>query len=145
MDSIRALVVAVLAGTFVGCHHSAEKNVLDGTWDVMSNHSSGDELNIGPLNYQWVFSGKEGKTLFNGKERKRWTIQLDPAQSPPAIDFSSTEKDGESKVLRGIYELHGDDLKLCTWAEKEDGTRPKEFTSTKEYRTQLTILKRHKP
>ena len=66
------------------------------------------------------------------------TIKLDPAAKPKTIDLTEKSK----KVSLGIYELDGDNLKLCF---AEPGTdRPKTFESPKGSKIAYVVLKREK-
>lgn len=52
---------------------------------------------------------------------------LDPAKKPKEIDFRSAD-DKDKDVVKGIYELDGDDLKLCLAFKTE---RPTKFAAQK--------------
>lgn len=47
-----------------------------------------------------------------------WTSKLDPEQKPKRIDIvvSNATKDGNELTLLGIYELDGDNLRICASA-----------------------------
>ncbi len=71
--------------------------------------------------------------------RKKGTFKLDPSKKPKAMDLT-LEKKGKKETALFIYELDGDNLKLC-W-RKPGGKRPTHFTSKDT--GGLMILKRNK-
>ena len=56
---------------------------------------------------------------------------------------SITPADKEDMPMKGIYELNGDSLKICT-VEQRDGERPGSFDSKVEKKAVLLTLKRQK-
>lgn len=80
-----------------------------------------------------------------GKEEdKEATIVLDPGQKPTAIDM--TPKDGKEagKPILGIVKVEKDTVTLC-WADHRDKVdRPKDFSSTKENKNFLIVMKKAK-
>jgi uncharacterized protein (TIGR03067 family) len=72
------------------------------------------------------------------------TLAVDPSQKPATIDL--TPKDGPNaniKVL-GIVKVEKDTVTLCWGDRKDKPERPKDFTSTKEDRNFLIVMKRTK-
>ena len=70
-----------------------------------------------------IFQGNM-MTLQYGKEEKG-TFKLDPSKKPKAMDVT-LERKGKKETALFIYELNGDNLKLC-W-RKPGGERPTSFT-----------------
>jgi RNA polymerase sigma factor (sigma-70 family) len=95
---------------------------LQGTWHLVAAEEGG--MAIPPQNFgrntHWVFSGSTG-TSTSGKRVFVGTVTLDEAKSPKWIDVSV----GKSIVLRGIYELNGDTLRL--FLAPSGAERPAEF------------------
>jgi uncharacterized protein (TIGR03067 family) len=67
------------------------------------------------------------------------TVKLDEAKKPKALDVI-VEAGGKKAVARGIYELRGDDLKICF----NPAGAPKDFTSKAGSGNILLVLKREK-
>jgi uncharacterized protein (TIGR03067 family) len=96
------------------------------TWHEMNGLRSGRDQTMKrvitadkfPL---WTITKKK-EVLYFGEE-KPFTYALDPAKKPKAIDLRAG-KDGPV-VLRGIYEVEGDRLKICYGA----GERPDKFAA----------------
>ncbi|HEX3147167.1 MAG TPA: TIGR03067 domain-containing protein [Gemmataceae bacterium] len=82
-----------------------------------------------------IFKGDEITPSDNPKDVAK--IKVDPSKKPAQIDLT----DKANKTMPGIYELNGDELKIC-FAESE--TRPTEFASPKDSKQVLIVLKRIK-
>jgi uncharacterized protein (TIGR03067 family) len=118
-----------------------EDEVLRGTWVVVSSHLNEREVG-GEKGAKVVIGG--GKLTFKfgdkGGEHRFEVTALDPARDPKEITLKSAEEKGA--VLRGIYQLKGDELKLCV---AHDADRPKEFAAPKGPGTiRLYVLRREK-
>ena len=89
-----------------------------------------------------VFEGSnekpDGEWKLGAKDGDSVTIELDPSKKPKTIDLT-TEFDGQKMTLHGIYQLDGDDLKICFGQQ-----RPKEFPGKVDSGTVLYVLKRDK-
>jgi len=71
------------------------------------------------------------------------TFTLDPAKNPKAIDMVFTEGDKKDRVLRGIYVIDGDTLKICRGLQPEQ-ERPTEFGTWPNTNLFLVTWKRQK-
>ena len=67
---------------------------------------------------------------------------LDPSAKPKSIDWRDGGKNGPSKPLAGIYELEGDELKIC-WG-KEGAGRPEAFATAPGTGEWLWVMNRAK-
>jgi uncharacterized protein (TIGR03067 family) len=116
---------------------------LQGTWKVVSAWQRGEQSPAERVaNLRLVIEGdrliiKEGDKPSDEKA----TFKLDPKQKPPAIDIIPDGK--ADRTVPGIYELKGDELKLC-WNKGGKEGRPAEFVSRPDTRNVLWILKREK-
>ena len=81
-------------------------------------------------------------TMSMGDKTQEVTFKLDETKNPKELDATETT-DGQQLVHLGIYELKGDDLKLCYVTFGTD--RPTEFTAGPGSRHILTTYKRVKP
>jgi uncharacterized protein (TIGR03067 family) len=84
------------------------------------------------------FKGDELTPSDNPKDVAK--LKLDPSKKPAHLDLSPMNK--SDKSMLGIYELSGDDLKIC-FAEGGEA-RPTEFASAKDSKQVLIVLKRIK-
>jgi RNA polymerase sigma factor (sigma-70 family) len=111
---------------------ATDQEKLQGTWEVVELVVKGDKvLPNNEAKAAVVFKGDEFRFLVtpNGKDsitRTAATFKLDPAKSPRTIDATATEGANKGQVTLGIYELDGDDLKLCLSNERV-ATRPTAF------------------
>jgi uncharacterized protein (TIGR03067 family) len=104
-----------------------ETGKLQGTWAVVSADGiDAPEEAIKRLKViirretiQIMVPEKDNENAFREKEKA--TFKLDPSKKPKAIDMT---KDPKGPIVRGIYELDGDTLKLV-W--RNDGPRPTEI------------------
>jgi internalin A len=76
-----------------------------------------------------------------GKDVRKSTYKLDPTQKPKALDIVMIDGPDKGKTLLGIYEIKGDEFKICLAVL--DKPRPKEFAAKPE--TILETWKREKP
>jgi uncharacterized protein (TIGR03067 family) len=117
---------------------------LDGTWQMVSITGKGTEIPQDEIRYMTV-EIKDGKAIVrrNGQAISASVIKIDPAKTPKTID-STTNSQGQGKgqLSKGIYELKGDTLRLCTAVSGRE--RPTAFSSTAENLQSILILRRQK-
>jgi uncharacterized protein (TIGR03067 family) len=80
-----------------------------------------------------------GKT----EEVKTATIVVDTAQKPIAIDMTPKEGPEAGKPMLGILKVEKDTITFC-WTDEDKPVRPKDFTSTKENKNYLIVMKKVK-
>jgi len=81
----------------------------------------------------------------NGKVRKeyaRLSFKFDASTTPRCVDLTVADGVQKDAVLEGIYELKGDELRLCVKVFGKD--RPAEFKSPEGASIALLTLKRKK-
>jgi uncharacterized protein (TIGR03067 family) len=116
-----SLLIAVVA--FAGLAPDAKEDAakkdleaLQGTWIVVSAVRDGkeltaDELKDIRLSYAAakVTVRKGDKSLYEG------TVGLDPTKKPKVLNSTQmSDGDEKGKTFLGIYELDGDNLKICS-------------------------------
>ena len=67
---------------------------------------------------------------------------LDPKQSPKQLDFTPPKA---GKPVLGIYEVKGDELKVCMRHADSKGGRPTAFATKEGSGLVLIVFKREKP
>jgi uncharacterized protein (TIGR03067 family) len=103
---------------------------LQGEWEIVSAESNGEAPPPGLLDgAKFAFAG--AKLTLLGKEG---TFELDASKNPRQIDFIR----GNRRQI-GIYELDGDNLKLCVGPADD---RPKKFMTTPRTDHSLFVLRR---
>jgi uncharacterized protein (TIGR03067 family) len=109
-----------------------DRAALQGEWEIVAAESNGEPPPPGLLDgAKFAFSGD--KLTLMGKEG---SFELDATKKPRQIDFIR----GKSHQI-GIYELDGDDLKVCVGPADD---RPKEFKTKPRTDHSLFVLKRKK-
>jgi uncharacterized protein (TIGR03067 family) len=105
---------------------------------VISVTADGEEKNEGK-DAQLVFKGKT--VTHKTKDNEEYgTFTADPKKK--TFDLTPSDGPKEGTTLKGIYQLKGDELKMCFQPEGKD--RPKDFTTEKGSGNVLLILKRVK-
>jgi len=80
----------------------------------------------------------------NGKtESKSATILVNTAQKPTAIDMTPKEGPDAGKPMLGIIKVEKDTVTFC-WTDEDKPVRPKDFTSTKENKNYIVVMKKVK-
>jgi RNA polymerase sigma factor (sigma-70 family) len=135
-------VLSVLAAPPGAGDGGSDRDRLQGTWAVtaatLDGTSDGREIDQIKQGLELVFKGDKVTIKVEAG------FTLDPTKSPKQIDLSPSLGDPNQKdpTIRGIYELSGDDLRLCIGAP--DAERPAAFASAKGSRIMLLALKRAK-
>lgn len=115
---------------------------LEGSWRVVTLEVDGTKLPKEMIKAaRLVVKGREF-TMKDPVATYKGTLVLDPAKQPKTIDMKFTEGPEKGHTSLGIYELDGDNWKLClTITAKE---RPTEFATKAKSGQGLELLKREK-
>ena len=99
----------------------SDKQLLQGRWEAVSAEKGGEKLPDELLKaIKLQVKGDKIIAEILG-ETKDVPFKIDPTKKPKTIDLTIDEK-----VVKGIYELKKDTLKVCA-AIDENGDRPKDF------------------
>ena len=148
----RAALERVWAGTVEPTRLNApdaskddDKTSLQGTWYTASVESHGRKVpaeRIAAKDVRLVIeSDRWTLKEAHGDADKQFTVVLDPAATPRAMDFAYKSGEHKGKTSLGIYELNGSTLRICV-AEPGD-PRPTKFDGAGAYT--LEVFKREKP
>jgi len=105
-----------------------ETKTLQGAWKIVSMSIHGRELEEDSFK-SWrrtvdgthiTWKNEDGTFL-------ETSIKIDPSKSPKQIDSTMQSGDEKDKVVLGIYEIKGDEFRMC-FADP-DMPRPTEFAS----------------
>lgn len=138
---LSGLLAAVLtAGAVPAGAARNDADQIQGTWSVVSIHHNGKPVPPEKIKLTKVTITKDSLAVVpEGEEKETVPYTLDTTKNPKWIDF--TTKGG--KTL-GIYELNGDDLKIC-FNKKDGAERPTRFESKADSPNGvLMVLKRDK-
>jgi len=144
------LAMVVPPSAALSADEPAEKDLmlLQGRWDSVLVVHSGKEVK--PENVKSVvrFVIKGDKVFYLDKDGNvpkvkptAHQIKLDSTTKPKQMDYIQTE-DNKDKISKGIFDVKGDDLKICL--DVEDKGRPKAFESKEGSGHRLLVLKRVK-
>ena len=103
---------------------------IQGNWRIVSFEMPGKKMPAGELEKARLKITKDEFIITLGGRTETVRYRLDPSKTPKHFDFLR-EDDEETKDKRGperariagIYELDGDNLKLC-WAGEKRASRP---------------------
>jgi uncharacterized protein (TIGR03067 family) len=121
-----------------------ELKKLEGSWATVFIEAAGQKVTDEDKIKTRKLSTKGDKyTLKVGDETVRGTIEINPTKKPKTIDVKPDSGSNKGKTLLGIYELDGDNLKICLALPGKD--RPTALVTAAEDRQQLVVYKREKP
>ena len=135
---VKLFAAALLAVALSGCSDAKQdKDAIHGEWAVVSAENGGKAISAGAVAQSWVtFAGDKFVFCYEGNVNAA-TFTLDAAKSPKQINL----KDENGRLRLAIYELTGDDLKICLDESGKD--RPSSF-ATSGGRNGMMVLKRKK-
>jgi uncharacterized protein (TIGR03067 family) len=147
MRKLAALtLVVLLAGLLPGAPAPKEKDdkeLIQGVWKVVSADLGGRrQPEAQYASWRFVFTADKLVIKVEDRVNAEYGLKLDPSQKPKTIDIRH-QGGGDARTELGIYELDGDNLKICN--DDPGLNRPSEFVSTAENGFELWILKRVKP
>jgi uncharacterized protein (TIGR03067 family) len=119
-----------------------EHEQLQGNWSFVQAEHDGHKSSQDKLKALKLSIGADKLTL-RGDKGMEYAYKIDPAKKPKIIDVTPSDGPDKGMVLQGIYELNGDELKLCL--SKPGRDRPTEFVSKENTGLVLILLKREKP
>ena len=120
-----------------------EAKALEGEWSVTRAEQGGKQMPDEDVKKMKVTIKAGMMTIDTGTRQESVTMSIDATTKPKGIDLRRV-KGGNEQVDHGIYELDGDELKICWGEEKTADRRPEEFKTTKDLGGRLLILKRTK-
>lgn len=132
------LMIACLCSlTAAGCAKN-DSDSLVGTWKATSIEANGKTIkgdDASRMEMQFKPDTLIIKGSFGDDREESCTWKIDVSKSPKTLDFTP----GKHDPVLAIYELNGDELKICFIKESKE--RPKEMSASKQT---LITLKRAK-
>jgi uncharacterized protein (TIGR03067 family) len=114
---------------------------LQGAWVPVAVETNGVKFPDALLKSARFTIAGTSLTAQMGGQVEKATITVDPTKTPRTIDLLGTEGMSKGKKQPGIYELNGDQLKLC-FAKEDAPDRPTSFTSLPGSFITTVVLKR---
>jgi uncharacterized protein (TIGR03067 family) len=136
---VRVATVAFLFAVSVSFAKAADKDSLQGSWNVESATHAGEAMPV-EVRGKMTLEFKGDKVVAHSPNRPEDPAEfvLDSSKSPKTITIKPPK--GE-KELHGIYKLDGDSLTICM---TEGSELPTKFESPKGSQIALLVLKREK-
>jgi uncharacterized protein (TIGR03067 family) len=109
---------------------------MDGVWKAVSMVADGKEASRDFLNALVLTVKDGGFTVKTAEEDLAGTFKLNVKATPKTMDVEM--KSGEERELFAVYEIEGDNMKVCY----SPVTRPTEFSSAEDSKRILATYKR---
>ena len=139
------LVVLALVGAEPAVEDRGQKELdrLQGTWKVLRVDVNGAPMPLKAFQKVTILvKGDEITFTLEDKIYDKLTFDPDPTTKPRSADLRHTSGLKKGVRERAIYELQGDQLKLCIAQPRQK--RPTDFISEEGTGQQLFLLKRAK-
>jgi uncharacterized protein (TIGR03067 family) len=115
---------------------------LEGKWKVETAEAGGKALESEEMKELLVTIAGDRYEVQVKDKTDRGTLKLNETQKPKEMDATDTEGDDVGKVIKAIYELKGDTLRVCYAFNGAE--RPKEFTTKADSPILLVTYRREK-
>jgi uncharacterized protein (TIGR03067 family) len=147
--TLAALVLGLFLAAAAGAADDATKKdqgKLQGTWQTVSGEFNGEKLDE-ELCKVLKFVCKGDKFEVQGpaeilNQYAKGTFKLDATTTPKTLDITIGEGDKKGDMVESIYELDGENLKVC--AKLVGKERPADFTTKAGSNMVSLVLKREK-
>jgi uncharacterized protein (TIGR03067 family) len=116
---------------------------MEGTWRPLSAEFAGEKWPQKVLDTMKL-TMEDGKySVEVGGRSDEGTVTCDPAKSPRAMDIKGTNGPNKGKTFLVIYELKGDELRVCY--DLSGQSRPTEFATKARTQLFLVTYRKEKP
>ena len=142
LPAFSAALLAASALLFSTIAQADDLKAMEGTWKVESAEAGGKKVESDELKEIVVkITGDRYEVKVKDK-LDAGTLKLDETQKPKSMDATDTEGLDAGKVVKAIYELSGDTLRVCYAIE--GGERPTEFATKEGSPVLMLTYKREK-
>ena len=142
-SSIFTLLVIALSGPFSPGDAESDAQKLEGTWKPQSAEMAGAQYPQKVLDTMTLVLKGETYLVDVGGQKDEGKCKHDSAKSPKTLDITGTNGPNEGKTFLAIYELKGDELKVCY--DLSGDSRPTEFATKAGTQLFLVNYRRVKP
>ena len=136
------IAVDVLLWVLSTAARADDLKAMEGTWKPVSVEAGGKAVESEDLQYLELTISGDRYSVKTKEGTDVGTLKLDETQNPRTMDATKTEGFDAGKVVKAIYSIEGDTLKVCCILD--DGQRPTEMT-TKEGSGAVLIVYRRQP
>src|SRR5262245_21363122 len=142
------VMLALVAGFLVAAeapNDTVKKTTekLKGTWLVQSALKDGKAPSDLKPGAKFIITENKVSVSAGGDTVDYFSFTIDPTQKPAAMDVKLFDGPDKGKVIKAIYSLEGDRLRICVALPGQD--RPTKFSGDKGTGASLVVLKREKP
>jgi uncharacterized protein (TIGR03067 family) len=120
-----------------------DSRAMDGTWKPLSAELAGKPWPQGLLDTIKLVLKGDQYTVEIGEQSDEGTVKRDPEKSPKTMDITGKKGPNEGKTFLVIYELKGDELRVCY--DLSGKSRPTEFATKPDTQLFLVTYRRVKP
>jgi uncharacterized protein (TIGR03067 family) len=107
----------------------ADREKIQGVWRVIAAADGGKPEPEERMKDRRLLITRDTITVQDGEKTVlQWAYNLGPSENPKALDLTELREGRRGKTGLGIYELKGDDLKIC-FPEDREGQRSTRFES----------------
>jgi uncharacterized protein (TIGR03067 family) len=122
---------------------ASDTQEADGTWKPISAEFAGAKYPQQVLDMMKLILKGDKYTVDVGGQMDEGTVTRDPGKSPKTMDITGTNGPNKGKTFLVIYELKGDELRVCYDLSGE--SRPKEFATKAKTKLFLVTYRRTEP
>jgi uncharacterized protein (TIGR03067 family) len=127
--SIALMVVLVVSSSSLGEDAGEASKKLQGTWRPKAAEQGGKAWSDEMLKSIKLIIKDDTYTVTTGTGTDQGTVKIDPSMKPKSMDIIGAEGPNKGKTILAIYELAGDNLKVCY--DLSGKKRPTEFKTKK--------------
>jgi uncharacterized protein (TIGR03067 family) len=142
-----ALAVLALGAAVLNARQDTAQNELkrlEGNWEAVAAVIDGTkQVPRKGKGHHLLIKGDAYTLEASGKPLGKGTLKVDPAKKPHTLDLIPADGDVEGKVIPCIYEVTGDELRVCMGRIGE--ARPSEFVSKEGSKYILNTYRRVAP
>ena len=142
LPAFPAALLAVSALLFPDAAQADDRKDMEGTWKVESAEAGGKKIESGDITEVVVKITGDRYEVKVKDRTDAGTLKLDETQKPKTMDATDTEGEDVGKVVKAIYELTGDTLRVCYAID--GGERPAEMATKEGSALLLLTYKREK-
>ena len=134
-------MVVLLINANLKAAETADGKAIQGNWKVVKIVLGEVETDVPGSDQRWIIAADKITMKFDNRANTS-TFSLDSTKDPKEIDLAE-QKGTTILKTRAIYELNGDDLRICI-TPGDGATRPKSFKPSKNEIISIIVLKREK-
>ena len=140
---VRSMFVAIVSLSTHNLVVASDSKEADGTWKPVKAELASKEWPKEVLDTMELRLTGDKYVVHIGEQSDEGTVKRDETKPPKTMDISGTKGPNEGKTFLTIYELKGDELKVCY--DLSGKSRPTEFATKPKTALFLVTYRRAKP